>query len=55
MKYRNVSSLGALDFPLVGRVVEPGEIIDVPDAQAHLVNGQDSVWEPVITDSEEEE
>ena len=31
MKLRNVSPLGALDFPLIGRVLEPGEVFEVDD------------------------
>lgn len=31
MKLRNVSPLGHLDFPLIGRVLEPGEEFDVDD------------------------
>lgn len=31
MKLRNISPLGELDLPLVGRVLAPGEIFDVDD------------------------
>lgn len=34
MKLRNVSPLGHLDFPLVGRVLKPGEEFDVDDEVA---------------------
>jgi hypothetical protein len=47
MKFQNVSPVGALDFPLIGRVVEAGEIIEVPDDRAHLIEGQTDVWKPV--------
>lgn len=47
MQFRNVSPLGALDFPLIGRVVEAGEVIEVSDEVAHLIEGQTAVWEPV--------
>lgn len=31
MKLRNVSPLGHLDLPLIGRVLEPGEEFEVDD------------------------
>ena len=34
MKLRNVSPLGHLDLPLIGRVLDPGEVFDVDDALA---------------------
>lgn len=43
-KFRNVSSLGDLDVPALGRVVKAGEVFDVP---ADLVEGfqaQPDVW-----------
>lgn len=46
-KFENVGPLGALDLPLVGRVVAPGEVIEVTDEQAKHLNGQDAVWRPV--------
>ena len=44
-KYKNVSPLGALELPLVGRVVAPGEVIEVTPAQAVHLAGQ-ADWEP---------
>ena len=46
-KFRNVSPLGALELPLVGRVVERGEVISVTAAQAKHLAGQTDVWQPV--------
>lgn len=46
-KFMNVSPLGALDLPLLGRVVAAGEVIEVTAAQAKHLDGQDAVWRPV--------
>lgn len=51
-KFRNVSPLGALDLALVGRVVEPGEVITVTESQAVHLAGQEGTWEPVETVTE---
>jgi hypothetical protein len=45
-KFKNVSPLGALDLPLVGRVVARGEVITVTTAQAKHLKGQ-ADWQPV--------
>ena len=45
-KFKNVSPLGALDLPLVGRVVVTGEVVEVTAAQAVHLAGQ-SDWQPV--------
>ena len=45
-KYKNVSPLGALELPLVGRVVAAGEVIEVSAAQAKHLKGQ-ADWQPV--------
>ncbi|MFQ6170368.1 hypothetical protein ACK8HX_02075 [Oryzobacter sp. R7] len=34
MKLRNINPLGAVDLPLVGRVLEPGEVFEVDDTLA---------------------
>ena len=31
MQLKNVSPLGAVDLPLIGRTLEAGEVFDVPD------------------------
>lgn len=46
-KFKNVSPLGALDLPLIGRVVERGEVIDLTAAQAKHLRGQTDTWKPV--------
>ncbi len=46
-KYKNTSPLGALELPLIGRVVEHGEVITVTAAQSCHLAGQTAVWEPV--------
>ncbi len=47
MKFKNVSPLGALDLPLLGRVVGPGEVIEVTAEQAKHLDGQIAAWQPV--------
>jgi hypothetical protein len=46
-KFKNVSPLGALDLPLIGRVVEAGEIIEVTTARAKFLKGQTDTWKPM--------
>lgn len=46
-RYQNVSPLGALELPLLGRVVEPGEVVEVSDEQATSLHGQEATWQPV--------
>lgn len=40
----NVSPLGALDVPLIGRVVAAGEIVDVPTEHADRLLEQEANW-----------
>lgn len=46
-KFKNVSPLGVLDLPLLGRVVEPGEVVEVSAEQARHLEGQVAAWQPV--------
>lgn len=50
-KFKNISPVGDLELPLIGRVVEHGEVIEVSDAQAERLEGQEGTWEPVTTRS----
>lgn len=53
-KFRNVSPLGDLDVPVLGRVVKAGETVDVP---ADLVAGfevQPDVWSVVVVEKKGE-
>ena len=50
MRFKNVSPLGDLELPLLGRVVESGEVFDLDESLAHLLDGQDATWEPVDPD-----
>ena len=48
-KVKNISG-GPLDVPLLDRVVDDGEIVDVPDVQADGVSPivwPENRWEPV--------
>lgn len=46
-KFRNVSSLGDLDLPLVGRVIAAGESFEVDADAAELLSAQPGNWELV--------
>lgn len=47
---RNDSPLGDLDVPLLRRVVERGEVVDVSDEHAAILLQQD-IWAPVDDDA----
>lgn len=49
MKIRNVSRFGALDVPLLGRVVDAGEVVDVTSDQAERLLAQPDNFEKVTT------
>lgn len=46
-KFKNVSSFGDLDSPLLGRIVKAGEVAEVTDAQAEKLSAQPDVWQAV--------
>lgn len=46
MKIRNVSPRGALDVPLLRRVVDAGEVVQVSDVHAAVLLGQVDNWQP---------
>ena len=48
-KIRNVSPRGDLDVPLLGRVVEAGQTVDVTDEQAARLLPQVDNWATVET------
>lgn len=47
MKFRNVSSLGDLELPLLGRVVKAGEVFEVPASVGELLAVQPDVFQVV--------
>lgn len=51
---RNVSPLGDLDVPLLGRIVTAGEEIDVPKAAAELLLAQPDNFQPVVKHASKE-
>lgn len=51
MKIKNVSPLGDLDVPLLGRVVRRGETVDVPAEAATRLLKQE-IWVPVDKSAE---
>jgi hypothetical protein len=46
MRITNNSPLGDLDIPLLGRIVEAGETVDVTDEQAAVLLAQHNVFAP---------
>ncbi len=50
-KIKNVSPFGALDVPLLGVIVEPGETVEVTDEQAAVLLLQDLNFAPVGADA----
>lgn len=44
---KNVSPFGDLDLPLLGRVVEHGEEVELSKADAENLVGQPANWQPV--------
>ena len=45
-QFRNVSPLGSLDVPDLGRVVDAGEVFEVPEHLAPMFAAQPSNYEP---------
>lgn len=50
-KIKNVSPFGALDVPLLGAIVEPGETVEVTDEQAAILLQQELNFAPVGADA----
>ncbi len=50
-KFINISPQGALDLPLIGRVVKRGETFDVTPEQAKKLATQPDLWQPATTSS----
>ena len=48
MRLRNVSPLGALDLPLIGRILEPAEEFEVPDEVGERLLEQPANYEQVV-------
>jgi len=49
VRFKNVSSVGALDIPLLGRVIAAGEEFDVPLDAGRLLEEQPANFERIIT------
>lgn len=47
MQLRNTNPLGAVDLPLIGRTLEPGEVFDVTDTQGAVLLEQVGNYEQV--------
>ena len=50
MQLKNVNPLGAVDLPLIGRTLEPGEVFDVPDKVGAALLEQIGNYEAVKAD-----
>lgn len=46
-KIRNINPVGAVDVPLLGRVLEPGEVVEVDDKTAATLLKQPDNYEAV--------
>lgn len=51
--FENISPLGDLDLPLVGRVIAAGEVFEVSAAHAKLLKKQPDVWR-LVKDTDKE-
>lgn len=51
MKLKNVSPLGDLDVPVLGRVVKAGELFEVPPSVGKQLSAQPDVFQ-VVTEKE---
>ena len=47
MKFKNVSPLGDLDLPVLGRIVKAGETFEVPASVGELLSVQPDVFQVV--------
>ena len=47
MKFKNVSPLGDLELPILGRVVKAGETFEVPVSVGELLSAQPDVFQVV--------
>ncbi len=52
MKFKNVSPLGDLEVPVLGRVVKSGEVFEVPKAIGESLVKQPDVFELVKSEKE---
>lgn len=50
MQFKNISKFGDIDLPLIGRVVEAGEIFQTTPEQAELLILQPDLWQPIQPD-----
>lgn len=53
MRLRNINPLGDVDFPLLGRTIERGEVFDVPDELGERLLDQQGNYE--LADQAEDE
>ena len=52
MRIRNVNPLGAVEFPLIRRVLEAGEVFEVPDPVGEALLLQLGNFEQVTDDTD---
>lgn len=51
MRLRNINPLGAVEVPLLGRVLEAGEEFDIDDEQGAALLDQVGNYEPAESDN----
>lgn len=49
MRLRNINPYGAVEFPLLGRVIDAGEVFEVPDDLGNVLLEQVGNYEQVQT------
>lgn len=52
MKFKNVSPLGDLEVPVLGRVVKAGEVFEVPKSIGESLEAQPDVFQVVKSEKE---
>lgn len=50
MQFKNISKFGDIDLPLIGRIVEAGEIFEATPDQSELLILQPDLWQPIQPD-----
>lgn len=53
MKFRNISTSGDLELPLIGRVVRAGETFEISDEQGVSLLEQPAVWQHITKEKAE--
>lgn len=49
MRFKNISPLGDLEVPALGRIVQAKETVEIPEEIAPSFAAQTAVWKPIKT------